>query len=84
MGELISLQAYKEQRPQPREEYLEQYNKLSDTNKWMVIGIVSGLLAKTTTIEPLYNLLSAPDKLRVRQEIKSLFQQEQRTAKGGR
>lgn len=83
MAEIISLQAYRDQRPQPQEEYLEQYNMLSDTNKWVVRGMLGGLIVKAAPIETLYNLLPAYNRLLIRQEIKRLLKEEQ-LLKGGK
>lgn len=82
MAEIISLQEYRNQRPQPQEEYLEQYNMLSDTNKWVVRGILGGLIVKAAPIDALYNMLPALDRLRVRQEINNLLLQEQKLTRG--
>ena len=83
MAEIISLQEYRNQQPQPREEYLVQYGMLSDTNKWAVMGMISGLLVKAAPIETLYNLLPAYNRLLIRQEIKRLLKEEQ-LLKGGK
>ena len=83
MAEIISLQAYRDQQSQPREEYLVQYGMLSDTNKWAVMGMIAGLLVKTAPIEALYHMLPVLDRLRIRQEIKNLLKEEQ-LLKGGK
>ena len=82
MAEIISLQEYRNQQPQPREEYLVQYGMLSDTNKWVVRGILGGLIVKAAPIDALYNMLPALDRLRVRQEINNLLLQEQKLTRG--
>ena len=82
MAEIISLQEYRNQQPQPREEYLVQYGMLSEYNKGAVMGMLSGLLMKAVPIETLYNMLPALDRLRVRQEINNLLLQEQKLTRG--
>ena len=77
MGDVISLQEYREQQPQPQQkEFLEEYNQLSDGNKWVLNGFMAVYLTKTVEFSKLYDLLRPLDKLRTRQEIKKLLQEQ--------
>ena len=76
MGDIVSLSEYRNQRPRGQEEFLEEYNQLSDGNKWVLNGFMAVYLTKTVEFSKLYDLLRPLDKLRTRQEIKKLLQEQ--------